>query len=610
VSGGDVAPSVLRGRIRDGRRLAGVLVGTGFEAAPWLAAGCLGLGTVAAICSVTYTLGLRVMIDGAIAGSLSRILFGAGLVAVLFTLSWLLAVIGGSQNSLLTDRVSLALALRIARVAALLPTLEHLESPQLLDRVDLLTSGRRTLAGAPRQLIGLFGQALRAVGIVVLLATVYLPVLAVPVLALAPALADRRAGRVQSDADRAITEDRRLLDQLFWLATTASSARELRTYGITGPLAARHRELAERVRRRAVRAALVSALWEGLGWLVFALGLVAAIVALVLRAADGHISPGSVVMAVTLMRRAQTQISRSTDTAGSFAASVSAARELLWLEDRERALAGPQQSRAAVPQRLARGISIRQLEFIYPGGDGAPALGPLDLELPAGSTVALVGENGAGKTTFVKLLCGMYAPSAGRILVDGIDLAELSPAAWRARISAAFQDFVRFNLVLQESVGVGDLDRIEDVAAVGDALVRSGSGGLQERLSDGLQTRVGTRFTAGRELSGGEWQRLALARGLMRTAPLLVVLDEPTASVDAPTESALFERYAQAARALGEANGTITLLISHRFSTVRSADLIVFLEHGQVLEVGSHAQLMAAGGTYAELFSLQAAAYA
>jgi ATP-binding cassette, subfamily B, bacterial len=609
VSGGDVVPSVLRGRIRDWRRLAGVLVGTGFEAAPWLAAGCLGLGTIAAICSVTYTLGLRVMIDGAIAGSLSRILFGAGLVAVLFTLSWLLAVIGGSQNSLLTDRVSLALALRIARVAASLPTLEHFESPQLLNRVDLLTSGRRTLAGAPRQLIGLFGQALRAVGIVVLLATVYLPVLAVPVLAL-PALADRRAGRVQSAADRAITEDRRLLDQLFWLATTASSARELRTYGITGPLAERHRELAERVRRRAVRAAFVSALWEGLGWLVFALGLVAAIVALVLRAADGHISPGSVVMAVTLMRRAQTQISRSTDTAGSFASSVSAARELLWLEDRERALAGPQQSRAAVPPRLARGISIRQLEFIYPGGDGEPALGPLDLELPAGSTVALVGENGAGKTTFVKLLCGMYAPSAGRILVDGIDLAELDPPAWRARISAAFQDFVRFNLVLQESVGVGDLDRIEDVAAVGDALVRSGSGGLQERLPDGLQTRVGTRFTAGRELSGGEWQRLALARGLMRTAPLLVVLDEPTASVDAPTESALFERYAQAARTLGEANGTITLLISHRFSTVRSADLIVFLEHGRVLEVGSHAQLMAAAGTYAELFSLQAAAYA
>jgi ATP-binding cassette subfamily B protein len=606
----DAAPGGIRARIRDWRRLAGVLVGTGFEAAPWVAAGCLVLGTVAAVCSVTYTLGLRVMIDGAIAGSLTRILIGAGLVSVLFTLSWLLAVIGGSQNSLLTDRVSLALAVRIARLSATLPTLEHFESARLLDRVDRLTAGRRTLAGAPRQLIGLFGQALRAVGMVVLLATVYLPVLLVPLLALAPALADRRAARVQSDADRAITEDRRLLEQLFWLATTASSARELRTYGITGPLAERHRELSARVRRRAVRAALQSALWEGLGWLVFALGLVAAIVALVLRAAHGHISPGSVVMAVTLMRRAQTQISRSTDTAGSFATSVSAARELLWLEDREQAAAARRRSRAAVPRRLERGISIQRLEFSYPGGDGEPALGPLDLELPAGSTVALVGENGAGKTTLVKLLCGMYAPGAGRILVDGIDLSELDPAAWRARISAAFQDFVRFNLVLRESVGVGDLGRIEDLETVRDALHRSDSGALEGRLADGLQTRVGTRFTAGRELSGGEWQRLALARGLMRTSPLLVVLDEPTASVDAPSESALFQRYAQAARTLAAANGTITLLVSHRFSTARSADLIVFLERGRVVEVGSHAELIARGGTYAELFSLQAAAYA
>jgi ATP-binding cassette subfamily B protein len=597
-------------RWREWRRLAGVLLGTGFRATPRVAVQCVVLGTGAAVCSVTYTLGLRAMVDGAIAHSLTRILLGAGLVAVLFTLSWLLAVIGGSQNSLLTDRASLALAVRIARLAASLPTLEQFESPPLLDRLDRLTAGRRTLAGAPRQLIGLFGQALRATGMVVLLATVYLPVLIVPLLAVVPALADRRAGRVQSDADRAMAEDRRRLDELFSLATTASSARELRTYGITVPLAERHRELAERLRRRAVRAAVVSALWEALGWVVFALALVAAIVALVLRAAHGHISPGSVVMAVTLLRRAQTQISRSTDTAGSFGTSLAAARELLWFEDRERSLVAVGGGSDHVPTRLTNGISLRGLTFAYPGGDREPALGPLDLELPAGSTVALVGENGAGKTTLVKLLCGMYPPTAGRVTVDGADLSELDPAAWRRRISAAFQDFVRFNLVLRESVGVGDLERIEDHAVVHEALMRSGSEPLVQRLPERLQTRVGTRFTAGRELSGGEWQRLALARGLMRPAPLLVVLDEPTASVDAPTESALFDRYAQAARTLGQANGTITLLISHRFSTVRSADLIVFLEHGQVREIGSHTQLMAAGGSYAELFSLQAAAYA
>jgi ATP-binding cassette, subfamily B, bacterial len=588
------------------RRLAGVLVGTGFTAAPWTASIALLLSVAAAVCSVTYTLGLKVMIDGAIARAGGRIALGAALVAVLFTASWLLAVVGSSQGSLLTDKTSLALGVRIARLAAAVPTLEHFERPALLARLETLTGSRRTLAGAPRQLMGLFGQALRATGMVVLLALIYPPVLVVPALALAPALADRRAARVQRDADDSLAEDRRLLDELFTLATTASSARELRTYAITGALPARHAALAERVRRREVRAAVVAALWEGLGWLVFAAGLVGAIVVLVLRAAHGHVSPGSVVEAVTLMRRAQTQISRSTDTAGSFATAVRGARELLWLEDHATALRTPAHPQP-VPARLTGGIRLEGVTFAYPGA-GETVLGPLDLDLPAGASIALVGENGAGKTTLVKLLCGMYTPTSGRILVDGVDLASLPVGEWRERVSAAFQDFVRFQLPLRESVGVGDLARVGDDAAVTGAMDRAGAGTLRARL--GLDTRVGTGFTGGRELSGGQWQRLALARGLMRADPLLVVLDEPTASLDAPTESALFDRYATAASELGAAHGTITLLVSHRFSTARVADLIVVLEDGAVREIGAHAGLMAAGGGYAELFALQARAYA
>ena len=331
---------------------------------------------------------------------------------------------------------------------------------------------------------------------VVLLATIYLPVLVVPLLAFAPALADRRAGRVQSESDQALAEDRRLLAALFELVTTAPSARELRTYGITGPLAARHHELAERVRRRSVRAALVSAAWEASGWLVFAAGLVAAIVVLVLRAAHGHVSPGSVVMAVTLLRRAQTQISRSTDTAGSFTGAVSAARDLLWLEDHETQPERRGRELRPIPAHLEHGIELRGVRFAYPGDDGdALALAAIDLRLPAGGTVALVGENGAGKTTLVKLLCGMYAPTGGQILIDGVDLAEVDRSAWRERVSAAFQDFVRFQLPLRESVGVGDLAAIDDSERVRDALARSGSSRLEGRLPDGLETRVGTRFT-------------------------------------------------------------------------------------------------------------------
>jgi ATP-binding cassette subfamily B protein len=614
------------GRLRDTtlrwRRLAGVVIGFGVRAAPATALSCLVIVIAASVASVTYSIGFRVLIDGAIAHDSGQIALGVILVAVLFTASWTLMIVAGTEGTMLTDRVNLALAVRIARLSSTLPTLEHLERPDLLARLERLTQNRRTLAGAPRQLIGLLGQALRAVGIVVLLATIYLPVLVVPLLALAPAFSDRWAARVQRRADDALAEDRRLLNDLFSLATSPDSAREVRTYGIADALTHRHAALIERVRRRAVRAAMLSAGLEAAGWLVFAAGLIGAIVVLVLRAAQGDVTPGQVVMAVTLLRRAQSQISRSTDTAGNFNTALGAAGQLLWLEDHAAQLNAPSatestrargsrppRSAARIPVRLARGIVLERMTFAYPGGDGRPVLGPLDLELPAGRTIALVGENGAGKTTLVKLLCGMYAPSAGRITVDGVDLAEIPPADWRRALTGAFQDYQRLQLILSESVGVGDLDRIEEQPTVRGALQRAGAGSIEDGLPDGLATRVGSRFTGGRELSGGQWQRLALARGLMREGPLLVVLDEPSASLDAPTEARLFERYAAAARDLASAHGTITVLVSHRFSTVRAADLIVVLQDGRVLEHGSHPELLAAGGTYAELFELQARAY-
>ena len=591
------------------RRLAGVTIGTAFRAAPGTALACLAMGVAAAVASVTYPIGFKDVIDGALAHASGQIVLGVLLVAVLFTASWVLAIASGTTGTLLTDRVNLALGVLIARLAATLPTLEHFERSDLLGRLEQLTQNRRTMAGAPRQLIGLFGQALRAIGIVVLLATIYLPVLLVPLLAVAPALSDRWAARVQQRSDDSLAEDRRLLSALFSLATSADSAREVRTYGIADALSRRHAELTERVRRRAVRAALLSATLEAAGWIVFAAGLVAAIAVLVLRAADGHVTPGQVVMAVSLMRRAQSQISRSTDTAGNLNTAVAAARQLLWLEDHAAQTTHPARGDGKIPARLHSGITLEGLRFAYPGSEDEDVLGPIDLELPAGTTIAVVGENGAGKTTLVKLLCGMYRPTGGRITVDGLDLAELSPIDWRERVTGAFQDFQRFQLVLAESVGVGDLPRVAEHPEVRGALGRAGSAALEEQLPDGLATRVGSRFTGGRELSGGQWQRLALARGLMRQTPLLVVLDEPTASLDAPTEAALFERYAAAARGHGAAQGTITLLVSHRFSTVRTADLIVVLEDGLVVEHGSHTELLARGGTYAELFDLQARAY-
>jgi ATP-binding cassette subfamily B protein len=256
---------------------------------------------------------------------------------------------------------------------------------------------------------------------------------------------------------------------------------------------------------------------------------------------------------------------------------------------------------------LGEGIRFEGVTFAYPGST-EPVLRDVDLLLPAGRTVAIIGENGAGKTTLVKLLTGMYAPTAGRITVDGTDLSTLDPAEWRTRTTAIFQDFMRPQMILREAVGMGDLPRMHDGAALDGALVRAGADTMAAGFTDGPDTLLGRYFTGGRELSGGQWQRIGLARGMMRPAPLLTVLDEPTASLDAPTEAALFERFASAAER-SSAAGAVTVLVSHRFSTVRMADLIVVVESGRITEFGSHAELIAAGGTYAQLFALQAKAY-
>ena len=209
----------------------------------------------------------------------------------------------------------------------------------------------------------------------------------------------------------------------------------------------------------------------------------------------------------------------------------------------------------------------------------------------------------------MKLLCRFYEPTSGTIEVDGTDLSTIDVEDWRRRMSAGFQDFARFELVARESVGVGLLESIDDVDTVEQALRRAHADDVVAGLADGLDTQLGKSFEGGHDLSGGQWQKLALGRAMMRDEPLLLVLDEPTAAIDAETEHALFERYAGAAREAARRTGAITVLVSHRFSTVRMASLIVVIDGGRVIEVGDHSTLVAAGGLYAELFELQARGY-
>jgi ABC-type multidrug transport system fused ATPase/permease subunit len=438
-----------------------------------------------------------------------------------------------------------------------------------------------------------------------------LPVFGVPTL-----LGSGRAQRIRRRLDDAVAEHRRLEVHLQSLAWDEGPGKEVRLFGLAPELQRRHARVRATVDRLEDRETLKATAVTAAGWLVFAVGFVGAVALVIAEAAAGRATVGDVVLALTLAAQVNGSVADFAGTVGWASRSLALAGRYRWLTEYARRAARRTVAPAPLPARLERGIVVEDVTFTYPGTAGR-VLDGVTLHLPAGSTVALVGENGAGKTTLVKLLCGLYQPERGRVLVDGVDLRRLDVGAWRACTSAAFQDYMRFMLLTRESVGIGDVRQVEDAAAVAAALERANAGDVVAQLPQGLETPLGRFFRAGvgraeaasLALSEGQWQKLALGRAMMRRVPLLLVLDEPTASLDAPTEHALFERFAGAARRTAAAGGGVTVLVSHRFSTVRMADLIVVLARGVVVAQGSHEELMAGGGLYAELFELQARAY-
>nr|WP_237418203.1 ABC transporter ATP-binding protein [Actinomadura rayongensis] len=281
-------------------------------------------------------------------------------------------------------------------------------------------------------------------------------------------------------------------------------------------------------------------------------------------------------------------------------------RDYLWLRGR---FAGERAPGTAppVPSRIVHGLDLDGVGFAY--DDGPPALDGVTLHVPAGSLVVLIGENGAGKSTLVKLLTGVYAPTRGRILLDGADIAGFARDDWHAAIAVTFQDFVRYELTAGQNIGVGDLPRLDDAPAAWDALRSCGDGAWARGLPDGLDTPVGRTLPGAVDLSGGQWQQLAIARGRLRDRPLLHLVDEPGAGLDPAAEEAVVGHYVRDARRRAAATGTITVLVTHRMTTAVRADLVVFLDAAGGALAGAHADLLAASPRYAELFTAQAAAY-
>ena len=622
-------------------RLASILFFDGFRAAPgWMAlvTAMLVLGSVAGTC---YPLGYRLLVDGAIAGDAGKTAAGVAFVAVMLALSWVLTAIGSTEAMALGDRIAIYRVHKLIELISGVPGLEHLERHDYLAQVEQLNAGRRQLASAPRRILQNTASAARIIALLVLLGSVSPWLLLLPIAAVPPLLADRLAKKITKSAQDAMSADSRLATMIFDLSASASAAGELRCYGLGPHLAAEHARLSRILDRSARSEARKVLVVQSAGWLLYAVGLMAAIAFVVVRASDGAISLGTVLMTVSLIRRSRSQLASAASGSGALLSTLATADRLLWLEDHHAASVAAAGT-AQAPARLRSGISVRDLSFQYPGTERT-VLSALSLDFPAGATVAIVGENGSGKTTLVKLLLGLYQPTAGAIEVDGVPLSSISHESWRSRCTAAFQDFSRFSLPAIESVGLADLPALMSEPLAVAALDRAGAAELPAQLPAGLSTYVGGPYTGGHNLSGGQWQKLALGRAMRAASPLLVLLDEPTASLDAHAEHALFERYAAATAAYAYAYasapttdtatavnvtdgsgfagvtngadsddgppGTITLLVSHRFATVRMADVIVYLEAGHAVEAGRHDELMAANGRYAELFALQAAGY-
>lgn len=488
------------------------------------------------------------------------------------------------------------------------PGLEHYDRSEDADRLTVLRQEIPRFNNALQALLNLAGLAVAATLTVVLLAAVNPLLLLLPLLAFPPLFAGRLAERTADRSKTDTAEQSRYALNIFRLTADPESSKELRMSRLGDRMDGLHAQNWEAVSKR---------LWTGhwkanavraLGQLVFAAGYVGAILLVVHGAVTGEAGVGDVVLSVVLAAQINTQVSTAVALSQDLQRMAGAFRRLGELRASTGADAAAPAA-AAFPERLEHGIDLEGVGFAYPGAGGRRVLDGVDLHLPAGATVAVVGENGAGKSTLVKLLCGLYEPTEGRVLVDGTPLASLGRTEWQRRSSAVYQDYVRFEFPMRTAVGVGDLERMDAPGAVAEAVERAGAAGIAERLDRGLDTDLGKQYADGAVLSGGQWQKVALARGFMPQHPLLLVLDEPTSALDPLAERELFERYAGRASEVARRRGGITLFVTHRFSTVRIADLILVVSEGAVAEAGSHRELLEADGRYARLHRLQSEKY-
>ena len=450
-------------------------------------------------------------------------------------------------------------------------------------------------------MLSLFNLLATSVVVVIVLIGTVPEVLGVLVLiALPSVVAARVSARLAFQTTYELTPSDRLRFYLYRALTGKTEARELRVFGLGGVLRRRwQRQYDERMRRirGLVRRQM---LFNGLAALIVALLVAAVLLVLVQAAIDGHITLGDAAVAIVALQQLTTQLRTAASASGSLRQAT------LFLHDfeqfRNRRTRDEQPEARAAETALPRGsLLVEHVSFRYPGTN-AVVLDDVSLEIAPGEIVALVGVSGSGKTTLAHLIAGLYAPTAGRITFDGVDITSIPRDIYWRSVAAVFQDFVRYELTARENVAISDHARIDDTVAVAAAARRAGIDTTLDRLASGYDTMMSRAYEGGADLSVGQWQRVAVARAFFREAPVLI-LDEPAAALDAVAERRLYERLVE----LCESRSV--LLISHRFSTVRMADRICVMHAGKIIEQGRHSELMAAGGHYAELFNLQASSF-